>query len=414
MKSDLLPVLEYMEHEKGICRADMIALIAESIRNAAQKSVECRRTVRAEIDPKTGKLRAWAQFKVVDAVTDPDTEIHITKARQQNPDIALGEVLEEPLDPTVLGRIAAQTARQLILQNVRRFEKQHIYEQFRDRIGSILSGVVRFQERGNLVIDFGKAEGTLFRNEAIWSEHFNPGDRITCLLQGIKETPRGPELMLTRAHPDFIKAMMTCEIAELADGLIEIKAIARDPGFRTKLCVDTRDSRIDPVGACIGSHGSRIKGVLKDLGQERIDVVRYSDDIRTLVLEVVRPAIPQSLHIDEVNRIVSFNLEERDFAIFVGRSGRNLRLASRLIGYEIQVEHLQRVGLNFEDKKTQAVQTLMQLPGVSEEIAERLVGEGITDLEALSEAGEEDLVAVGLTTEAARVVLAAAKEQAVS
>ena len=208
MRSDLLPVLEYMEHEKGIARADMIALIAEAVSSAAKKSADCRQTVRVEIDPKTGELKAWAQFKVVDSVTDPDDEIHITKARQQNPEIALGDIFEQPIDPSVLGRIAAKTAQQLIMQQVRFHEKQHIYEQFRNRIGSILSGVVRFQERGNITIDFGKAEGTLFRNEAIWSEHFNPGDRITCLLQGIKETPRGPELMLTRAHPDFIKAMM--------------------------------------------------------------------------------------------------------------------------------------------------------------------------------------------------------------
>ena len=280
--------------------------------------------------------------------------------------------------------------------------------------GGILSGIVRFQERGNITIDFGKAEGTLFRNEAIWSEHFNPGDRITCLLQGIKETPRGPELMLTRSHPDFIKAMMMCEIAELAEGLIEIKAIARDPGFRTKICVDTRDSRIDPVGACIGSHGSRIKGVLKDLGQEKIDVVRYSDDIRTLVLEVVRPAVPQSLHIDEANRTVTFSLEEKDFAIFVGKSGRNLRLASRLIGYEIQVEHLQRVGLNFEDRKARAVQVLLQLLNVSEAVAGRLVEMGITDLEMLAEVSEDDLIAAGFEPEEARSLLSATKRKSAS
>ena len=414
MKSDLLPILEYMEHEKGICRADMIALIAESVSNAAKKSADCRQTVRVEINPKTGELKAWAAFRVVDSVTDPDGEIHVTKAKQQNPDIGLGEIFEQPIDPTFLGRIAAQTARQLIVQNIRRFEKQHIYEQFRNRIGGILSGIVRFQERGNITIDFGKAEGTLFRNEAIWSEHFNPGDRITCLLQGIKETPRGPELMLTRSHPDFIKAMMMCEIAELAEGLIEIKAIARDPGFRTKICVDTRDSRIDPVGACIGSHGSRIKGVLKDLGQEKIDVVRYSDDIRTLVLEVVRPAVPQSLHIDEANRTVTFSLEEKDFAIFVGKSGRNLRLASRLIGYEIQVEHLQRVGLNFEDRKARAVQVLLQLLNVSEAVAGRLVEMGITDLEMLAEVSEDDLIAAGFEPEEARSLLSATKRKSAS
>lgn len=409
MKSDLLPILEYMEREKGICRSDMIASIIDAVQTAAQKSTECQQGIRVEIHPQTGKLLAWAQWKVVDSVTDPQKEIPITIARKTAPYITLGEIFEQPIQPSCLGRIAAQTASQLLNQKVNRFTKQHIYEQFRDRIGTILSGIVRFQERGNITIDFGQAEGTLFRNEAIWCEHFNPGDRIHCLLQGIKETPHGSELMLTRAHPDFVKAMMMCEISELAEGLIEIKTIVRDPGFRTKMCVDTHDARIDPVGACIGSHGSRIKGVLKNLGQEKIDVIRYSDDIRTLVLRVVQPAIPQSLHIDEVNRIIQFSLEEKDFAVFVGKSGRNLKLASRLLGYEIHVQHLQTVGLNFEDKKAQAIQTLMQTLGIAESLAAHLVEKGITDRETLAEASEEDLIAAGISAEEAQKVLAVAK-----
>ena len=418
MKSNLLPILEYMEREKGICRADMIASIIEAVQTAAQKSPGCQQELRVEIHPQTGELQAWARWKVVDSVTDPQKEIPIITARKTAPHIALGEILEQPIQLSCLGRIAAKAAQQLIAQEIKCFTQQHTCEQFQDRIGTILSGIVRFQERGNITIDFGQAEGTLFRKEAIWCEHFHPGDRIHCLLQGIKKTLHGPELVLTRAHPDFVKAMMMCEVPELAsqeassdsDHPIFIKAMVRDPGFRTKICVDTHDPRIDPVGTCIGKYGSRIKNVLKNLGQEKIDIVRYSDDIRTLLLRVVHPAIPQDLQIDEATRTIRFSLEEKDFAVFVGRSGRNLKLASRLIGYAIQVQHLQSVGLNFEDQKTQAIQTLMQSLNISETLAAHLVENGFTDRETLAESSEEDLIAQGISAEDAQNILASVKD----
>ena len=171
-----------------------------------------------------------------------------------------------------------------------------------------------------MIIDFGKAEGTLYRREAIWSDDYRPGDRICCLLQGIKTTPRGPELVLTRSHVDFVRRLLECEVVELTEGTVVIKSIVRDPGFRTKICVDTIDSKVDPVGACVGSRGSRIKNVLKELGQEKIDIMRYSSDLTTLLKEVVRPAVPQLIAIDEANHVIRFELEEKDFAVFVGKS----------------------------------------------------------------------------------------------
>jgi transcription termination factor NusA len=410
MRSELLSVLEYMEKEKGISRQNMIDSIATAVSSAAKKSLHSGQDVRVEIDPRTGAMKAWAQLKVVDSVSDPKYEIHVTKAKQTYPNIAIGEIFEQEIDPSIFGRIAAQTARQMIMQQIRRFEKEHIYEQFQDRVGTIITGIVRYQERGDLVIDFGKAEGTLYRRDSIWSDDYTPGERICCLLQEIKATPRGPELVLTRSHVDFVRRLLECEVVELAEGTVFIKSIVRDPGYRTKICVDTKDSKIDPVGACVGTRGSRIKNVLKELGQEKIDVIRYSSDLQTLLKEAVRPAVPQNIVVDEPRKVLRFDLEEKDFAVFVGKKGQNLRLTSRLLGWELEVKRLERVELGFEDKKVHAMQVLSQLQSVTAVIAARLVEMGITSIEAFEGVTEDDLVDAGLLAEEAKAILEEAQK----
>ena len=402
--------MEYMEKEKGISRQNMIDSIATAVSSAAKKSLHSGQDVRVEIDPRTGAMKAWAQLKVVDSVSDPKYEIHVTKAKQAYPNIALGEIFEQEIDPSIFGRIAAQTARQMIMQQIRRFEKEHIYEQFQDRVGTIITGIVRYQERGDLIIDFGKAEGTLYRRDSIWSDDYTPGERICCLLQEIKATPRGPELVLTRSHVDFVRRLLECEVVELAEGTVFIRSIVRDPGYRTKICVDTKDSKIDPVGACVGTRGSRIKNVLKELGQEKIDVIRYSSDLQTLLKEAVRPAVPQNIVVDEPRKVLRFDLEEKDFAVFVGKKGQNLRLTSRLLGWELEVKRLERVELGFEDKKVHAMQVLSQLQSVTAIIAARLVEMGITSIEAFEGVTEDDLVDAGVSAEEAKAILEEAQK----
>jgi len=410
MRSELLSVLEYMEKEKGISRQNMIDSIATAVSSAAKKSLNSGQDVRVEIDPKTGALNAWAQLKVVDSVSDSINEIHIAKAKQIDPNIALGDIFEQEIEPSFFGRIAAQTARQMIMQQIRRFEKEHIYEQFQDRVGSIISGIVRHQERGDLTVDFGKAEGTLYRKDAIWSDDYRPGDRICCLLQSIKTTPHGPELVLTRSHVDFVRCLLECEVIELAEKTISIQSIVRDPGYRTKVCVDTTDPKIDPVGACVGSRGTRIRSVLKELGQEKIDIIRYSPDLITLLKEAIRPAVLQSVSIDENKHVIHFELEEKDFAIFVGRKGQNLRLTSRLLGWELEVKRIQRIGLGFEERKVHAMQTLSTLPSITSSVAACLVEMGITSLEAFEGVTENDLVSAGVPEEKARIILQEAQQ----
>jgi N utilization substance protein A len=298
----------------------------------------------------------------------------------------------------------------LIQQSIRRFEKEHLSAQFYPLIGTIISGIVRYQERGNTVIDFGKVEGTLYRSRSVWSDKFAPNDSIACLLQNIEETSRGPELVLTRLGVDFVKQLMAREIPEIKEGIIHIQSIVRAPGYRTKLVVSTDHKNVDPVGSCIGKHGSRIKGVLKDLGMEKIDVLRFCEDFEASVMEVVRPTVPKSLVIDRDDAgkpcAVHFALEEKDFAIFVGKNGLNLKLASELLGCPIHVERLQPVVLSFEDKKVQAMQHLMQwITSVPDATVARLVTMGITDLEAFHGVSENDLIEAGIDPEEAHAIL---------
>jgi N utilization substance protein A len=411
MSNELLSVLEYMEKEKGISRKDMIESISMAISSAAKKGLNAGQDVRVEIDPKTGSLRAWTLLKVVDFVTNPSQEIHIVKAKQTNPQVALGDIFEQGIDPSLLGRIAAQTARQLIMQRIRRFEKEHVYEQFQDRIGTIITGIVRQQEKGDLYVDFGKAEDILRRQDAIWSDNYGPGERICCLLLDIKTTAHGPELVLSRSHVDFVKCLLSCEVAELTEGIVFIRSIVRDPGYRTKICVDTRDPKVDPVGACVGTRGSRIKNVLKELGQEKVDIIRYSDDIAVLVREAVRPAIPQNLTLDHENHTIHFEVDEKDFASVVGRKGQNARLTSRLLGWKLEVNRiLQHSELGFEEKRTRAMQVLNQLPSVTNQIASTLVTIGITSLEAFEGVTETDLIEVGIGETESKAIIQEVKQ----
>ncbi len=410
MRSELLSVLEYMEKEKGISRDVMIKSITAAVSNAAKKSLHSGQEVRVEIDPRTGSLKAWAQLKVVDSVSDSVNEINVAKAKQLDPQIKLGDIFEREIDPSYLGRIAAQTARQSIMQQIRRFEKEHIYEQYQDRVGTIISGIVRYKDKGDLTIDFGKAEAILHRKDSIWSDDYIPGERICCLLQEIKNTPRGPELIITRSHVDFVRKLLENEVLELTEGIIIIRAIVRDPGYRTKICIDTKDNKIDPVGACVGTRGSRIKNVLKELGQEKIDIIRYSSDVLTLLREAVRPATPLSISVDEANHIIRFELEEKDFAIFVGKKGQNLRLTSRLLNWQIEVNRLQRIEFGFEEKKVHAMQVLSQLSSISSQTAAQLVEMGITSLDAFEGVTENDLIASGIVAEEANAILKEARE----
>ncbi len=405
MSSEILSVLEHMEKEKGIRRDDMISAIASAIKNSAQKGVNAGQELRVEINPRNGALKAFAQYQVVDSVSDPKREIHIEKARALQPDAALGDMLEKEVDPSHLGRIAAQSARQAIMQRLRQFEKDRIYDDYKDSVGNIVSGVVRRRERGDLIVDLGRAEAILPPKERVPGEDYSPGERIRCLLLKIESSNRGPELILSRAHPNFIRRLFALEVTEISDGTVKIEAMAREPGYRTKIAVASSDSKVDPVGACVGARGARVKSIVRELAGEKIDIVRYHKDPTEMLVETLKPAVPKNIQIDEKGRKITFEVSEDDLAVAIGRRGQNARLTSRLMGWKLDVAKEKSQKLDFEDKKRLAAQGLNQIQGIEPEMAERLVARGFVSPEAFVGVEKEDLVEAGFEPGEAEDVL---------
>jgi N utilization substance protein A len=405
MSSEILSVLEYIEKEKGIPRADMIQAIITAIKNAALKGVNAGQELKIEINPKTGQLQAWAVMKVVDSVADPLKEIHVEKAQSVRFGAGLGEIVEKPIDPSYLGRIAAQTAKQAIMQRIRQFEKDRIMDDFKDMVGDVVSGVVRRKERGDLFIDLGKAEAMMPAKEQVTGEEYAPGERIRCLLLNIDSTTRGPELILSRSSPRFVRRLFELEVAEVADGTVKIEAFAREPGYRTKIAVTSTDPKVDPVGACVGARGARVKSIVRELNGEKIDIIPYKSDPREMVLEALKPAVPRSIQIDERNKRIALEVAEDDLAVAIGRKGQNARLTSRLIGWRIDIIRAAAAATTIGDKVKAAATTLRQALGVDEPIAMRLVEKGLNSVEILDTVDEETLVGEGFSVDEAQDIL---------
>ncbi|MFA6286296.1 MAG: transcription termination factor NusA [Opitutaceae bacterium] len=402
MSSEILSVLEYMEKEKGIGRADMISAIVNAIKAAALKGVNSGQELKIEINPKNGQLHAWSVLKVVDSVSNPRAEIHVEKAQAIKPGAVLGDLIEKEIDPATLGRIAAQTARQAVMQKLRQFEKDRIYDDFKDMVGNIVTGTVRRKERNDIFIDLGKAEAVLTGKEQVPGEEYQAGDRIRCLLLAIESTPRGPELMLSRASPKFVRRLFEVEVAEIADGTVKIEAFAREPGYRTKIAVTSTDSKVDPVGACVGARGARVKTIVRELNGEKIDIVNYFADPKQMIIEALKPAVPREIQLDEKNHRIILKVANEDLAIAIGRKGQNARLTSRLIGWRLDIEEFHVVST---DPRTTAIGNLVKTFGLDSVLAERLVGIGINSPAAFEGVGADDLVDAGFTSEEAASII---------
>lgn len=403
MSSEILSVLEYMEKEKGIGRADMITAIVNAIKTAAQKGVNSGQELKIEINPKNGQLKAWSVLKVVDSVSNPKTEVHVEKAQAIKPGALIGEMLEKEIDPAYLGRIAAQTARQAIMQKLRQFEKDRIYDDFKDMVGNIVTGTVRRKERNDIFIDLGKAEAILPSKEQVPGEEYQPGDRIRCLLLSIDSSPRGPELILSRGSPKFVRRLFEVEVTEIADGTVKIEAFAREPGYRTKIAVSTTDHKVDPVGACVGARGARVKTIVRELNGEKIDIINYFADPKQMVTEALKPAIPRDIVIDERNHRILLKVDPENLAIAIGRKGQNARLTSRLIGWRLDIEEFKAVS---SDPREVAIQSLAKALSIDRKLAERLVGIGMNSAAVLETVELSDLIEAGFTEEEAQSIIA--------
>lgn len=412
MSNEILSVLEYMEKEKGIGRDEMIATISSSIKNAATKGVHAGQEIRVEISPRTGTLKAFSVLNVVDSVTDQETEIHLDAARKLKKDVALGEVIEKEIDPGYLGRIAAQTARQAIMQRIRQFEKDRIYDDYKDQVGQLVTGVVRRRERSNIIVDLGKAEAILPQRERIPEEEYGPGDRIRCLLLKIEMGNRGPDIILSRSNINFVRRLLDLEVAEIADGTVSIVNMVREPGYRTKIAVDTSDPKVDPVGACVGTRGARVKSIVRELGGEKIDIIHHYDDVEEMLDEALKPAIPRNVQIDEKNRRIYFEVAEDDLKITIGKKGQNARLTSRLLGWRLDIAKEEKKITDMDELVARASSTFSKIDGITEEMANILVEEGVNSLAVFQSGVElEDLIKwFDITEEQAQHILKGVQE----
>lgn len=409
--SEILAILEYMEKEKQISRQDMIESISAAIKNAAAKSMHASYDLKIEINPKSGALKSWALLTVTDSVADPATQIHIDKAKILKPDAQIGDVIEREIDLSNLGRIAAKNVYQSIIQKVRQFEKERIFDDYKDVVGDIVSGTVRRREKGAFVVDLGKAEAIMPKRECVIGEDYAPGERIRCLLLEIDNSPRGPEIILSRASYKFVRRLFDLEVSEIADGSVRIDAIAREPGYRTKIAVSSDDPRIDPVGACVGAGGSRVKSIVRELNGEKIDVIKYSPDPKTLLEECIKPAVAKNVKIDNYNKVISFEVSEEDLSVVIGKRGSNAKLTSRLLGWKLDIAKESTGEAGMDEKLAQAAENLAKiLPFLPYEKVVILARSGFSSVEVFDGAEPHELAEIGFDQAEAERIINAVKE----
>ena len=405
--AEFLALLDFYEKEKGISREALTEAINEAILAAAKKAVGASRDLRVETDPKSGEIRAFASLLVVDRVQNEQDEISRFDAMKYKDDAKAGDEIEMEVTPTGFGRIAAQYANQNLKQYIRHAEKALIFEEFKDRTGDIVRGTVRRFERSDVIIDLGRYEALLPNRERVPIEEYQPGEQLRCYVKAVEETGRGPEIILSRAAPEFVIKLFTQEVTEIADGTVEIVAVAREPGWRTKLAVHSADSRVDPVGACVGLRGQRVKNIVRELNNEKVDIIHWSPDINTFVVEALKPAEIKHLKINEANKRIQVFVNEDQLSLAIGKRGQNARLAQKLVGWHIDIEADQVEVVSFDDQVASAVAAMTALPGIDDALAQTLVQSGFHSVADLQQAEMADLAGIPDLAPHAETILAA-------
>lgn len=410
MNGELIAVLEYLQREKGIDKETLLQAVEQALLQASKKSVGPARDLRIEIDRKTGEIHAYAKLLVVEHVVNKHDEITLTDARKRNPNIQLGESVDVEVTPQNFGRIAAQTAKQAMLQRIRQVEKNMVFEEFKGRAGDIVNGTVRRFERSDVLIDLGKIEAIMPSRERVPTEEYQPGDRVRAYILSVNNAMHGPEIILSRSHPDFVKRLFELEVSEIADKTVEIKAIAREAGYRTKIAVISRDEKVDPVGACVGMRGMRVKNIVRELNNEKIDIIRWDPNVRQFVTNALAPAKLKNLVIDEATRSVRIIVDPDQLSLAIGKKGQNARLTSKLTGWRIDIEKEEVAEVGFETKVARAIEQMAAIPGIDRATAEALVKHGFLSLEGLLGAEVGDLKDIIGEEKAAEVLKAATAE----
>ena len=397
MNAEFIAMLEYLEKEKGIKRDVLIEAVQSALLTAAKKSVEAGRNLEVVMDPKTGAIAARAQLIVVEKVGNKHDEIALSKAKAVKPDAKLGDEVWVDVTPRDLGRIAAQTARQAITQKIRGAEKDMIFAEFRDRAGEIVSGTVKRFDRQDVMIDLGKFEAVMPNRERVQTEDYAPGDRVRAYVVAVENSPRGPEIILSRSHPNFVRKLFQTEVAEIADRTVEIKAIAREAGYRTKVAVYSANEKVDPVGACVGMKGARVKNIVRELNNEKVDIIRWSDDVKELVMEALKPAKLKSVTPNAARKVVEVRVDADQLSLAIGKRGQNARLTARLTGWEINIEEDRTEKDKFNASISGAAKQLIDGLGIAENVAQKLVSHGMNAVEVIADVAPQDIVdATGL------------------
>ena len=412
MNAEILAGLEFYEREKGISREVLVAAVQEALLSAAKKAVGPARELRVVTDPKTGDIKAFAKLIVSEKVISQHDQISVFDARRIKADAQVGEEIEKEVTPTGFGRVASQFAKQALMQKIRQAEKALIFTEFKDRVGDIISGTVRRFERSDVILDLGKYEALLPNRERVPTEEYQVGERIRCYVKAVEEGQHGPEIILSRADPRFIIKLFQLEVSEINDGTIEIKGIAREPGFRTKMAVFSRDPKVDPVGACVGMRGQRVKNIVRELNNEKVDVIPWSADVKTFITKALEPAQLKSITLDEVRHRVKILVGEDQLSLAIGKRGQNARLTARLTGWEVDIDAEHIVTKGIDEKIAEAVAALATIPGVTREQADALVHNGVTRLEDLLSAEVSDISHIPQIGENAAAILDAARAEA--
>lgn len=414
MSKEILQVAEVVSNEKGVSPEIIFEAIELALATATKKRYDEDSDVRVVIDRHTGEYKTWRSWRVVadDELAALGTEFTLQEAHERDTGLRAGDVWEEQVENVEFGRIAAQTAKQVIVQKVREAERAQIVDQYRDRIGQLLAGSVKKVTRDAVIIDLGNnAEGLLSREHLVGRETFRVGDRIRAVLTGINPEARGPQLIMSRTCPEMLIELFRIEVPEIAEQVIEIRAAARDPGVRAKIAVKTNDGRIDPIGACVGIRGSRVQAVSNELDGERVDIVLWDDNPAQLVISAMAPAEVESLVVDEDNNTMDVAVAEDNLAQAIGRGGQNVRLASQLTGWNINVMSLEDAQTKQEQESGATIERFMRALDVDEDVAFVLVEEGFSTLEEIAYVPLEEMMAIeGFDQDTAEELRARAKD----
>jgi len=393
-RAELLAIANAVASEKRIDKSIVIEAMEEAIQKSARNRYGAENDIRAKLDPQTGDLRLWRVVEVVEEVEDYFKQVSVEQAQKLQDGAQVGDFIVDPLPPVDLGRIDAQSAKQVIFQKVRDAERERQYEEFKDRAGEVITGVIKSVEFGHVIVNLGRAEGIIRRDQQIPREVARVGERIRALIMKVERSNRGPQIFLSRAHPEFMKKLFAQEVPEIYDGIIQIKAAARDPGSRAKIGVISHDSSIDPVGACVGMKGSRVQAVVQELQGEKIDIIPWSEDTATFVVNALQPATVSRVVIDEEEGRIEVVVPDDQLSLAIGRRGQNVRLASQLTESQIDImteaESSEKRSKEFAERSKMFEEEL----DVDETLSQLLVAEGFTELEEVAYVERDELAAI--------------------